>query len=232
MGSISDTAFDEAMQNGLSNLGNYEQILQDSNGNNFTAVGGALQTEPQSDWGRTNGSQVAATTATWGTWESDTSSNEAGQLQVNIQVGGIQTQFLILDGGNAPKTVDNGTTVEVNPGYLEMVNDGLAYVILNGDSNTSVDYVLYDGGGTEQARLEPADGNHVSYSYTSGSNSLNIGSDLTFDNSSGSGWTVEEIRVLRAGNDSDVLMSDTSISTTVPDGGSITFTKVEVAISL
>ena len=229
MGTIFDTAFDAAIVNGVSNLGDYRQILRESDNSDFDATGGASQQKPASDWGRT-GSKVAATTATWGTWEAASSGTEAYSLLVRTQdAGGFAYQdFLLFDGGDFPlesSSIETGTDVTVDPGYLECVNEGVAEIVLNGIGN--VDYVLLDGSQTEQARID----NQGNWTYDSSNNELKASSDVTFSNNSGSPWTVEEVRVEIAGS-SAVVMSDTSISTTVADGGSITFTQIELQMTI
>ena len=233
MGTIFDSGFDAAIVNGVTNLGDYRQILRESDNSDFDATGGASQQKPASDWGRT-GSKVAATTTSWGTWEAASSGTEAYSLLIRTQ-NAAQTSyqdFLVFDGGDFPldsTSIETGTDVTVDPGFLECVNEGVAEIVLNGIGD--VDYVLLDGTQTEQARIEPADGAYASWSYDSANNDMQASADVTFSNNSGSTWTVEEVRVEIAGS-SAVVMSDTSISTTVADGGSITFTQIELQMTI
>ena len=229
MGSIKDTAFDDAIVNGLANLGDYRALLREDDDSTFNSTGSNPKQQAASRWERdaSDGSLVAATTTSWGTWEAASSQN-VGSLVVRIQ-NPAQTQyndFLILDGGDAPTgTLSTGTDVDVAPGALECVNDGLAYQIVQGIGN--VDYVILDGSQTELDRIS----NQSNWSYDSANNRLEATSDVTFSNSSGGSWNVEELRVEPAGQ-SLTILSDTSVSATVADGGSITFTTIQLDITL
>jgi len=233
-------AFDRAIQVGLNQAGNTRITLEESDGTTFQATGaidGNPKTTTELGWGRTNGGGgssvlLANTTANWMEVESS-GDQEAGQLLVEIDNGsGTFIDFLLLDGGDFPQSVQTGSNVTIDPGFLDAQLEGIAELLLDGDDNTSYEYLLLDGNGSvlpgsPGGRLQPGDPGHSPFGYQASGTLLDASGDVVFENDSTSTWNVEELRVVFESDDSLIVLSDTGISATVAVGGSITFTTVE-----
>lgn len=232
MGSIdSGTVFDDALQNGLTNYGNNTveiELFEDTSGTPFGSTTPNPVVSPAVGWGR-NGSQVSNSPTQWGEWDSDAAGQTIDHITVEQDIGdgNGMTQFLTVDGGefDDSHTIENGTTVTVTPGFLDMVYGGLAEVILNGSSGITFDCTIYDGNDNP---LDTVTG--ISWSFSAGLRGYTLGSNVVFTNNSGGQWQVERVRV-HTGNNNKTY-DDAGVSKTVPDGADLTFTQLQQDITI
>jgi hypothetical protein len=249
MGAIYASQFQRMMSTGLENEP-FDVILEQGDGSLFNANNSARKSRPAQDWTRNTGGDETkiyvidfdGSIQGWGEFEAASDNSSAGQFRVETNDGfGDLQNFLLFDGGDFPVTADNGQKVipQSYPASLDMVTKGLAYVMFTGDNNISqasdsnnpgYRYRIFNGSGTELARITPGDTNHVTYAYDGNAQSFTIGGDLTFENNSGSTWQVEEIKVEET-NTTYVVTQSTSISVGVADNGTITFTQIENSIT-
>lgn len=228
----SGSIFDDAMQNGLSNYpaGGVEVYLKDPSNNLITANTNPISKD--SNLWASSGSTVACSKSQWGQWQSNGDNQNLGEIEVwQDDGGGLGSRhFLTIDGGDFANTqdVDNGDTVTVTPGALDLVYNGLAYVIINGDSASSIAYdcKIYDGGGTLLDTVTA-----INYSYDVGLLRFTLGSNVTFTNNSASQWGVEQVRI-ETQTTGEQVYDDSSISVTVPQGSDLTFSQLQLDITI
>lgn len=241
MGNIYSGPFGDAMDAGLTTKA-FRVFLEQGDGTDFNANNSVQKDHPSEDWTRNTGGGGAkiyrndfdAASNGWGSWEAASDNSDAAQFRVRIKNSSLNwADFLLFDGGEFPVTASNGQIVEpqVLPAALDLTREGVAYVMMQGHNNISYRYKIYNGSGTSLATLNPGDGNHVAYSYDSGTNTFDVSGDLTFNNNSGGSWQVEEIKVFET-DGGRLITQTTGVSVGVADNGSITFTKVENDIQL
>lgn len=237
MGTIHDAGFGQAMTTGLQNLNAEEMEIFDTDGSSTNTANANPKTTV--DWNIYDGHYIGETGNLWAQWEKAGSDASIGKMVVSVQGLSTQTKkpFLTFDEGNdstGPLAgVGAAIKVEFIPasntdgpvGLLNLVRDGVAQTMLNGVGPTIFDAVLFDGSGTELDRI-----NDVSVTYDVGNDKLQTNNDLTFQNGSGGQWSVEEFQ-LKEQNTGQFFTIDQTISETVQDGGSITFTAVETAVN-
>jgi len=244
MGAIFKTGFDRAIDNGgLSALGNWRSGLTLDGSPNFTydfSVTTDSNSNPnqKSDnaWFK-SGSRLNGGGFQWGTWISDVSQT-IGQCDVEVQdASGNWTSFLVIDGNDLPQSVNSGTevTLEIGTsnGTADFIRPGLAEAVVNGIGSFTAYYVLMSGGspiGDAGSTLAETDGNASSWVYDAGATKLKANGEVTFENGSGADWSVDAIEVRVSGEGGDIAFRDT-VSATVADGGSITFTTIEQSIN-
>jgi hypothetical protein len=236
MGTIYGSLFQRAMSTGLTNEP-FQVILEQGDGTNFNANDNVVKSRPAQDWTQNTGGDETKIAVTdfdgsisgWGEWEAASDNSDAGQFRVQINDASLtMSDFLLFDGGDFPVTASNGQVVTPQsfPAALDLVRQGVAEVMFNGDNNLSYKYTIYNGSGTALKTLTPSDSNHVAYTYDGNANAFQLSGDLTFENNSSSSWQVEEVKVFETGGGNMVTQS-TGVSVGVANNGSITFTKIE-----
>lgn len=242
MGAIYKTGFDRAVQNGgLTSLGNWRRGLTlDGSGfavYDFTVTSGSNSNpyeNVQNAWSR-SGDRLLDTNTDWGTWTSD-GSQTIGALDVEVSDGG--GGFIGIgrvDGNNLPQSVSDAVEVTAGinstDGTLNFVRPGLAEIVVRGLSNTTAYYVLLDSGTPIGGGATVNEGGSApSWNYDSVNSEFSAGADVVFSNSSGSSWNVTAIEVRENSETGDAIFQDTSVSATVADGGSITFTDITLSV--
>jgi len=243
MGAIYEAGFSRALQNGgLTNLNDWRRGLTRDGSSDFafdltvtSASNANPYTQLSSAWNRT-GSRLKEGD-TWGIWTSDVPQT-VGSL--GIQLPGPSSSwvdFIVIDGNDLPQSIDTGTevTLEVSSsqGTADFIRPGLAEIVLNGLSSFTAYYVLMSGGspiGDSGSTVAEDTENGSSWNYNSSNTRFEAGGDVTFDNNSGSDWNVDAIEVRVGGESGDTAFKDT-VSATVVDGGSITFTDITQSIN-
>lgn len=240
MGNVYQAGHDAAVGSGMTS-GSGLVTLREADGTPFKVVNANSKIIDNNAWSRDGTLIPGSNFSQYGTWECDVQStsdgSEAGELLVQIpDSDGLPQQFFLLDQNDPntdfPYTADLGEKVTVKPGSLDAGAPGTADIYLNGLSAYDMKYVLKNGTGTVLTTLTPTDGNHVALQYRSTvtPRRFEISSTLTFQNSSGSSWSAEEVEVQLNGN-SNLHFQDSSFSVTVPDGSSLTFTTLQLAIT-
>lgn len=133
------------------------------------------------------------------------------------------------NGGTLSESVDKGAEITADLYGISFATAGLAELAKDGDDDVAVNYEILNGSGTVLATKDETDA-AFTFEDNAGLEGL-AKADIEFSNGSGGSWNVEEFRVITQGGQ-NVVFSDTSISTTVADGSSITFTTAKVDLSL
>lgn len=240
--------FERAVQNdGLSSttLGNWRNGLS-LDGSAFAAYDFSVTsgstsnpaTQAETAWDR-SGERIL-TVNEWGIWTSSgTQTIGALDVEVSNGSGGFQN-FARIDGNDLPLQIGDATDAsletESNPnnGALSFVRPGLGQTVLNGLSSITAYYVLMDSGSPigDPGSTVNEGGSAPSWTYNSLSTvgEFTASADVVFSNSSGTTWNVTGIEVRANSETGDTIFQDTSVSATVADGGSVTFTDITLTV--
>ena len=219
MPTISNTEFTAAVQNGWDNQ-NMEVALP---GGDTTGPTAQQYTSPL---GVTrSGSEVLEGPTP--SWQADNGFT-IDEVDFALEIGADYTSFLKYTTGDGPldQFAEKGASITVTDYGIDMQQPGMAEILLKGNNNLTIAYRLLDGNDNVLASKTESGGPNWSV----GSTLFQADSDLTFTNGSGGSWTVGGIEVLVNGSGNRILKE--SISTSVGDGGSITFTTLEVSLTL
>ena len=237
MGTIHSDGFSDAIVTGLNSLNSSERELFDTSGSPANLVGSNPLTG--TSFAVVSGNYIGTSGLVWFGGESNTDQS-IGKLIVrvkNISTGSMKSFLTFNDGNDSTGPfAENGATITVEQidasttggpaGLLNLKRNGIAETMLVGTGSTTFDAVIYDGGGTELDRITS-----ISATYNQSTNTLAANNDLTFQNGSGGQWDVEEFQ-LEEQNTFNAFTKDASLSSTVQDGGSITFTTAQTEINL
>lgn len=223
-------------QGGLTSQGNWQIRLRNSSNGTLSTLGSNPTTEAQGDWTR-SGSRIPG--SNWATFESNQNGQVIDNHLAEIDVGGVFVQWIEIN-GYPTNAFDAGVqaTLEVNTspneGAADFINPGLAEIVLNGLASdggaTDPYYVLLDNGTPiGGATLNSTNAGVPSYDYSG--LTFSPASEVIFDNTSGSSWNVTGIAVRANGESGDKIMKDTSVSATVADGNSLTFSAIDLSVS-
>lgn len=238
MGDVYEAGVERLIQNGgLISIGNPQNGLT-IDGSAFAAydfqVTGGSNSNPKTRSmiaGR-DGSRLFGSSYIWGKWTAD-GQQTVGAVDIRLPNGsGGWKNFLRIDGNDLPDTINDAEEVTADitstKGTVDFVRPGLAEIMVQGESGTTPYYVLLDNGSILASKDASAT---VAWDYSSGSNEFSQSSDVTFNNSSGGSWNVTAIEVREGSNSGPAIMRDDSISATVGNGGSITFTDITLSLS-
>jgi hypothetical protein len=236
MGSINEAGFSAAIQNGANSGDGEIEAFEGDDSSIVTSSGNNPESLPSSFFGDPQNGNFPRATRTLMTFEA----NQDGNIsRVDVRITDPSspglTRIMRLDendtGTDFPASFQSGSDVTVNPGYINAGSQGLAEAL--GTGLGSYRYKLQNGSGTTLKTLTPTDGAHVPIGYSGGGVPVvfEIGSNLTFDNTSGSEWSdVQSIRI-EDNSTGSLLFEDSSFSASVPDQGSITFTTLRLEVS-
>jgi len=235
MGSINEAGFSAAINNGANNGDGQIEAFEGDN-STIATTGSNPETLPASFFADPQNGNFPRATRTLMTFEADEDGNIS---RVDVRIADPSspglTRIMRLDendtGTDFPASFQNGSDVTVNPGFIDAGSQGLAEAL--GTGLGSYRYKLKSGSGGTFKTLTPTDGAHVPIGYSGGGVPVvfEIGSNLTFNNASGSEWSdVQSIRV-EDNSTGSLLFEDSSFSASVPDQGSITFTTLRLEVS-
>ena len=219
MPTISSIEFSNALTNGWDNK-NMEISLPDGG----TVGSNTKQYSPSLGLVR-SGSQVLE--GPQPTWEADTDFTIT-EVDFALEIGADYTSMLKYTTGDGPldQGAGNGSSISVTDYGITMFEPGAAEILLHGKTNRDVRYRLLDGSDNQLASKSESTGPNFSV----GAGLWQADSDLTFQNGGETSWTVGAIEVVVDGSGNRVLYD--SISATVGAGGSITFSTLEISLTL
>jgi hypothetical protein len=204
---------------GLVNASNFEIEMQESDGSLFNAQGSAVFTNPPLAFG--SGAITPPDNTSLGTKTAGGSTN-FDKLQWRVDFGSGLIRFFRIDNINETGIVI-GEDVTVETGSLNCGTTGLANIIRNGLSSTTVNVNVIDSGGTVQKSFS-----RVSYSYSTSADQFTLdNAPLEFQNNTGSSFTIDQIKVFAAGD----LFFKVSRSDNVVDGAQVDITQLSLAIT-
>lgn len=219
MSTFYQNGISNAIQNGLSSLGDVEIVVLDQNQNVFPEdEGDGIFDQPQSFWSR-SGSVLPPDGNTLG---SMVASSDTSVEYLRYQDTSSGQQYFRISGGGETG-IQIGEEVTIKTGSLDAIREAIAEILIDGIGAQSFTAELREGDGTV------IDSQSINIDWSDADDKFYAPSDVTFTNGSGGSWSVEELRVVLGSG--ELLLSDTGISTSVADGGSITFTTIEQAIS-
>jgi hypothetical protein len=235
MSTVYQAGFERAISNGgLRNIGNWRRGLaldgSPFGAYDFDVTSGSISNpggRNEKGWSR-SGSRLFGDGSDWGTWTSS-GGQTLGALDVEVPDGaGGYFNLCRIDGGDLPASigdaVDVTMTITASAGTIDWVRPGLAELVLYGEANRSVHYVILDSNNNILAS-QSASG----WSFQ-GTDTFTQSADVTFDNNSGGSWSVDAIEVRVGSNTGPAAMRD-SVGASVANGGSITFTDVTLTVN-
>mgnify|MGYP000512325305 CR=1 FL=1 len=207
----------DAINNGLLNLGSFTIEVREGDGSLWAGPNGGVVNQTDQAW-TGSGATLPVDDTTLFTDRTAQGDTEIQSLYYKDDSSG-QGYFEIDNGGE--NGIGIGTDVTLKTGSLDAVNIGLANILREGLSSVTLTVVIKNGSGTELASQS------ISMTWDAQDEKFTNDSEVTFNNGTGNPWSVEEVEV---DANSDVMLEDSSISTGVADGGSITFSTIELSI--
>lgn len=161
-------------------------------------------------------------------WEAD-ADDTVTEVDVSISTGAGFSSLINYTTGDGPldQSVGNGATITLTDYGIDMQQAGMAEILRDGNNSVGVEVAILDSNDNDIDTVTDA----ASWNWTVSSSLMEADADVEFSNDGS--WSTNDIAAVevRISNSGNRILKE-SISASVSQGGSITFTTLEVSLTL